>query len=106
MITPRDMGTYLKVALNWSQTDSNTARLLDDMANGIYNEGIPLYLPDMVKVAHKEGFIWGCPSDVGIVYGKRPFIIVVYAYNVEDPDQGFANIATISRMIYDYQQKL
>lgn len=105
-ITPRDMGTYLKVALNWSYTDSNVARLLDDMANGIYNEGIPLYLPDMVKVAHKEGFIWGCPSDVGIVFGKRPFVIVVYSYNVDDPDQGFGTIATISRMIYDYQQKL
>ncbi len=105
-ITPRDMGTYLKVALNWAQTDSNAARLLDDMANGIYNEGIPLNLPDHVKVAHKEGFIWGCPSDVGIVYGNRPFIIAVYAYNVDDPDQGFANIANISRMIYDYQQRL
>ncbi|MCG0278799.1 MAG: serine hydrolase [Thermanaeromonas sp.] len=104
--TARDMAVYVQATLDFAQVSDDGRRLLDDMANTIYNEGIPRNLPDGVKVAHKEGFVWGSPGDVGVVFGSRPFIVAVLSQGVEDPDQGFAIIAEISRMMYDYQQKL
>ncbi|PRR69741.1 serine hydrolase [Neomoorella humiferrea] len=104
--TARDMATYVQAALDFAKVNPDGRRLLDDMANGIYNEGIPLKIPDGVTVAHKEGFIWGSPDDVGVVFGSRPFIVTVLSQGVDDPDQGFANIATITRMMYDYQENL
>ncbi|MDN5327247.1 MAG: beta-lactamase class, partial [Moorella sp. (in: firmicutes)] len=62
--TARDMATYIQAALDSANTSANGRRLLDDMANGIYNEGIPLQIPAGVTVAHKEGFVWGSPGDV------------------------------------------
>ncbi|OIQ58608.1 hypothetical protein MOTE_17960 [Moorella thermoacetica] len=104
--TARDMATYIQAALDSANTSANGRRLLDDMANGIYNEGIPLQIPAGVTVAHKEGFVWGSPGDVGVVFGSRPFIVTVLSRDVADPDQGFANIAAITRMMYDYQENL
>ncbi|WP_338833156.1 hypothetical protein MHLNE_21040 [Moorella humiferrea] len=104
--TARDMATYLQAALDFAKTNPDGRRLLDDMANGIYNEGIPLMIPAGVTVAHKEGFVWGSPADVGVVFGSRPFIVTVLSQGVEDPDHGFANIATIAKMLYDYQENL
>lgn len=104
--TAQDMGIYVQAALDFAQVSSDGRRLLDDMANTIYNEGIPRNLPDNVKVAHKEGFVWGSPGDVGVVFGSRPFIVAVLSQDVEDPDQGFAIIAEVSKIMYDYQEKL
>ncbi|MBC7323812.1 MAG: serine hydrolase, partial [Moorella sp. (in: Bacteria)] len=104
--TARDMATYVQAALDFAKANPDGRRLLDDMANSIYNEGIPLQIPDGVTVAHKEGFIWGSPDDVGVVFGSRPFIVTVLSEGVEDADQGFANIATITKMMYDYQENL
>lgn len=104
--TARDMATYVQAALDFAKVNPDGRRLLDDMANGIYNEGIPLMIPDGVTVVHKEGFVWGSPADVGVVFGSRPFIVTVLSQGVEDPDQGFVNIATITKMMYDYQEGL
>ncbi|MBC7342591.1 MAG: serine hydrolase [Clostridia bacterium] len=107
LTTARDMGVYLQAVLDLNrQYPAVGRRLIDDMANGIYNEALPLYLPDSVTVAHKEGFIWGVCNDVGIVYGSRPYIIAVLSQGQDNPDQGFADIAEINRMIYDYQEQL
>ncbi|QGP91316.1 Beta-lactamase enzyme family protein [Neomoorella glycerini] len=104
--TARDMAIYVQAALDFARVNADGRRLLDDMANGIYNEGIPLKIPDGVTVTHKEGFIWGSPADAGVVFGSRPFIVTVLSQGIEDPDQGFANIAIIARMMYDYQENL
>lgn len=104
--TARDMATYVQAALDFAKVSPDGRRLLDDMANGIYNEGISLMIPDGVTVAHKEGFIWGSPADVGVVFGSRPFIVTVLSQGVEDDTQGFANIGTIAKMMYDYQKGL
>ncbi|MDK2820801.1 MAG: beta-lactamase class [Clostridia bacterium] len=104
--TARDMATYVQATIDFAKNNPEGRRLLDDMANGIYNEGIPLYIPDGVTVAHKEGFVWGSPGDVGVVFGSRPFIVTVLSDDIEDPDQGFRNIATITKMMYDFQENL
>lgn len=105
--TARDMAAYMQAVLNfYAQNKELGRRLLDDMANPIYHVGLPGKLPDNITVAHKEGDVWGVANDFGVVYGSRPFILVVLSKNVQDLDQGFANIADISKIVYDYQEAL
>jgi len=87
--TARDMGLYLKAALDFAQKSPDGRRFLDDLAHTIYNEGIPRGVPERVTVVHKEGFIWGSPADVGAVFGSRPFLLAVLSREVPDPDRGF-----------------
>lgn len=81
-------------------------RMLDDMAHPIYHVGLPGELPPQVTVAHKDGDVSGVANDVGVVYGSRPFTLVVLSKDIPDPDAGFADIARVSRIVYDYQERL
>ncbi len=101
----KDMGTYLEAVMNFSKAYPDMgSRLLDDMSNPIYHVGIPGNLPDRVVVAHTEGDVSGIANDVGIVFGNKPYILVILSKGVSDIDEGFARIALISKMVYDYQK--
>ncbi len=101
----RDMGLYLRAALDLARSHPELGgRLLDDLANTIWDVGLSGLLPDGVKVAHKEGDVSGVANDAGIVFSSRPYILVVLSRNQEDIDQGFREIAEISRMVYDFQE--
>ena len=105
--TARDMGLYIQAVLDfYEQHPELGRRLLDDMANPIYHVGLPGELPERITVAHKEGDIEGVANDAGVVYGSRPYILVVMSKNIRDLDQAFADIARISRIAYDYQEQL
>lgn len=105
--TARDMAVYMQAVLNFSSQHKDLGqRLLDDMANSIYHVGLPGRLPEHLVVPHKEGDVWGVADDVGVVFGPRPYLLVVLSTNVPDVDQGFAAIAEISKIAYDYQQAL
>lgn len=105
--TARDMGIYVEAVLDFArQHPLLGARILDDMAHSIFHVGLPGMLPDDVLVAHKEGDIEGVANDVGIVFSSRPFILSILSENVPSIDQGFEDIARISKIVYDYQEKL
>ncbi|NLG83380.1 MAG: serine hydrolase [Firmicutes bacterium] len=104
--TPRDMALYLEAVLNFAKRHPDGRRLLDDMANPIWHVGLPGQLPDHITVAHKEGDLPGVAADIGIVYGSRPYILVVMSEGVPNDEIGFENIATLSKIAYDYQERL
>jgi len=107
MTTARDMGRYIQAVLDFARQHPEPGkRLLDDMANPIYHIGLPGELPPYVTVAHKEGDVWGVTNDVGVVFGSRPYILCVLIKGVDDLDQGFAEIAHISKIVYDYQERV
>jgi beta-lactamase class A len=107
MTTARDMGRYLQGVVDFARQHPELGRrLLDDMANPIYHVGLPGELPPQVTVAHKEGDIWGVCNDVGVVVGPRPYILCVLSRGTYDIDRGFATIARINRIVYDYQARL
>ena len=54
-------------------------------------------------MAHKEGDVWGVADDAGIVFARRPYILVVLSRGETDVDKGFTRIAEISRIVYDFQ---
>jgi beta-lactamase class A len=103
----KDMGLYLEEVLAFAKAYPDLgSRLLDDMSHPIYHVGIPGNLPKGVVVAHKEGDVSGVSNDVGIVFTDKPYILVVLSKNVPDIDEGFAEIARISKIVYDYRQAM
>ncbi|MEW6276718.1 MAG: serine hydrolase [Bacillota bacterium] len=102
--TARDMGRYMAAVWEFSRKyPAQGKRFLDDLANPIYHVGLPGKLPPEVKAAHKEGDVWRVANDAGIVFARRPYILVVLSQGETDVDKGFARIAEISRMVYDFQ---
>ena len=107
LTTARDMGIYMEAVLDFARRRPDLGeRLLDDLSNTIWDVGLSGQLPPHVGVAHKEGSITGVADDVGIVFARRPYILCVLSQGVEDIDAGFADIARISRLVYDFQERL
>ncbi len=107
LTTARDMGLYVRAIHDFTRENPlEGRRILDDLANTIWDVGLSGKLPDGVTVAHKEGDIQGVSNDAGIVYGSRPYILVVLSKNQSDIDKGFEDIAEISRMVYETQERL
>lgn len=105
--TAKDMAKYLQGVLDFRRRHPQLGeRLIDDLAHTIWHVGLPGRLPAHLTVAHKEGDITGVADDVGIVFASRPYILVVLSKDVPDIEEGFRDIAAISKMVYDYQEKL
>ncbi len=105
--TAKDLGSFMEAVDQFAkQNPSQGRRLINDLANSIFHVGIPGKLPPDLIVAHKEGSISGVDNDMGIVFSQRPFILAVMSQGISDEDTGFSDIAEISRLIYDFQQKL
>ena len=63
-------------------------------------DGIPAGLPPGTRVAHKTGEITRIRHDAGIVFGPRPFVLVVLVGGLEDQQASAAVIADITRIVY------
>jgi beta-lactamase class A len=61
--------------------------------------GIPAGLPPGTPVAHKTGTITRIHHDAGIVYGPRPYVLVVLTRGFADEQNSDAFIAAVTRMI-------
>lgn len=61
--------------------------------------GIPAGLPPGTPVAHKTGTITRIHHDAGIVYGPRPYVLVVLTRGFADEQASDAFIAAVTRMI-------
>ncbi len=65
-----------------------------------HNEGIPTGVPDGIEVAHKTGEVTKIHHDAGIVYAKRPYVLVVLTRGIDDQAASGRLIADISKTIY------
>jgi Beta-lactamase class A len=102
--SPKDMTMYLKWLLYMQEIYPNEAdTMLNYLENTIFNDRINLYLPKEVTVAHKIGNQVNTLNDVGVVYANKPYII---SFMTKDIDENCAKevIATISKMVYDFEQ--
>ncbi len=104
--TAADMGRYVKEVLAFARRHELGRVLLDHMSNSIYDVGLPGLLPAGVRVAHKEGDVSGVSDDVGVVYGRHPFILCVLSEGQADVEEGFRTIARLTRLVYDYQESV
>ncbi len=76
--------------------------LINNLENTDWNDRISAKLTG-VKVAHKIGNQTKTANDVGIVFGKHPYVLSVMT---EDVDFGTAcsNIAALSKKIFDFEE--
>jgi beta-lactamase class A len=65
-----------------------------------FNTGIPAGLPPKIAVAHKTGNITRIHHDAGIVYAKRPYVLVVLVRGIQKQKESAALIAKISTAVY------
>ena len=66
----------------------------------MFNDGIPAGVPARTAVAHKTGNITRIHHDAGIVYAKRPYVLVVLVRGIQDQKQSGALIAKVSKAVY------
>ncbi len=64
-----------------------------------FSDGIPAGLPPGTVVAHKTGSITRIQHDAAIVFGDRPYVLVVLVRGLDDEKQGNMLIADIARAI-------
>jgi beta-lactamase class A len=109
--------------LNNTTTARGLLVLLDRLANGravdaqadaemigilkrqTFNDAIPAGLPAGIAVAHKTGSITRIHHDAGIVYAKRPYVLVVLVRGIEDQKQSAVLIAQLSRLAFEATQQ-
>jgi beta-lactamase class A len=78
---------------------ASSAAMVDILKRQKFVGGIPAGLPPGTPVAHKTGWITRIRHDAGIVYGKRPYVLVVLTRGIQDPKVADTLIANISREI-------
>jgi len=66
-----------------------------------FNDAIPAGLPEGTPVAHKTGTITKIHHDAAVVYGPRPYVLVVLVRGIQDEKVSAALMASISREIWN-----
>jgi len=75
--------------------------MVDVLKRQQFGDAIPAGLPPGTPVAHKTGSITRIHHDAAIVYGPRPFVLVILTRGIDDQKQSAALMADIARMLYD-----
>jgi beta-lactamase class A len=70
-----------------------------------FHDAIPAGVPDGTVVAHKTGNITKIHHDAAIVYGRRPYVLVVLVRGIEDQKASGALIASISREVWNAAER-
>ncbi len=71
-----------------------------------FDEAIPAGLPAGVAVAHKTGQITSIHHDAGIVFARRPYVLVILVRGLEDDQQSARLMSDISRTIYQFVEEV
>jgi beta-lactamase class A len=77
------------------------AAMIDILLRQQFKDAIPAGLPPDTRVAHKTGNITRIHHDAGIVYGPRPYVVVLLVRGIEASKRSGALMAELSRIIYD-----
>ena len=90
-----------KIALGRAGDPASSRQMVEVLGRQRFNEAIPAGLPPGTPVAHKTGTITRIHHDGAIVYGPRPFVLVVLVRGIDDEKKSAALIAAIARLSYE-----
>ena len=103
--TARGLLTLMeKIAGGEAVDKASSEEMLAILKRQKFNDRIPAGLPPGVPVAHKTGEITGIQHDAAIVFAERPFGLVILVRGLQDPKQGAALAAEITRVLYRSSQ--
>jgi beta-lactamase class A len=77
------------------------AEMVDVLKGQKFNEAIPAGVPPGTPVAHKTGNITRIHHDAAIVYGSRPYVLVLLVRGIEDRKESAALMARMSKVIFE-----
>jgi beta-lactamase class A len=93
------MVLFEKLAKGQAVSRNADAEMIAILKRQNFNEGIPAGLAAGTPVAHKTGNITRIHHDAGIVYGAKPYVLVVLVRGIEDQKKSGPLIAAISKAI-------
>ncbi len=106
--TPKEMGELLKKIFDDKQSLAGEAgkseKMLGYLTDTIFENWLRAGIPDEIRVSHKYGREVHVVNDAGIIFTKKPFIIVIMTKGVveKEVDEIFPDLA---RLVYDGMTK-
>jgi beta-lactamase class A len=70
-----------------------------------FNDAIPAGVPEGTPIAHKTGTITKIHHDAAIVYGPRPYVLVLLVRGIQEQKESAALMAAISREVWNSLEK-
>ena len=89
-----------RIAKGTAVDPSSDAGMVGILKRQAFNDGIPAGLPPGTPVAHKTGTITRIHHDAAIVYGPRPYVLVVLVRGMDDEKKSDALIAQLSAVVF------
>lgn len=98
--TARGLAKLMAAIAQGSAVDADSsAQMVAILKKQKFNEAIPAGLPPGTPVAHKTGDITKIHHDAAIVYGKRPFVLVLLVRGLNEKES-YELMADIARELY------
>ena len=91
-----------KLGRGQAVSPSADAEMIEILKRQKFNDAIPAGVPAGTPVAHKTGTITRVHHDAAVVYGPRPYVLVVLVRGIQDQKQSAALIAEISKTVWQY----
>ncbi len=91
----------LKIAQGQAVGPKADAEMAAILKRQKFRDAIPAGLPEGTVVGHKTGSITKIHHDAAIVYGPRPYVLVVLVRGIQDQKVSSALIASISREVWN-----
>ena len=88
-----------KIARGETASAAASAEMIAILKRQRARDGIPVGVPADTAVAHKTGSITKIHHDAGIVYARRPYVLVVLTRGFEKESDSDALIAAITRVV-------
>lgn len=96
--TARGLATLLrKLAAGTAVSAAADGEMIEVLKRQKFNDAIPAGVPKGTPVAHKTGTITRIHHDAAIVYGPKPYVLVILVRGIQDQKQSAALMASISR---------
>ena len=78
------------------------AEMIEVLKRQKFNDAIPAGVPPGTPVAHKTGSITRIHHDAGIVYGQKPYVLVVLTRGIQDQKVSAPLMANISKAVWEH----
>lgn len=102
--TPEDIGLlFRKLYGERIVAEKSQEEIYSNLSDTIWEDRIPASIPKEIKVVHKIGTLIGVISDAGIVFAKKPFVLVIMNEEVNEIEAKKA-LPEITKKIYDMTQ--
>jgi beta-lactamase class A len=80
--------------------ETSDAEMIEILKRQKFNEGIPAGVPPGTRVAHKTGSITRIHHDAAVVYGPRPYVLIVLVRGIQDQKKSAALMGEVSKAVF------